>query len=99
MLLELGADVNNGAGIFGSLLNIASFKLDKELCEELIFRNINCHKIDEEGNNPLHLVFAVFSKNTPAAKEIASLLLLNSVNPNTKNKFKWTPLHMAFKKD
>lgn len=101
-LIELGAEILSGGGIFGSCLHIAISKLNTKIIEKILKSLSNKEKlnnfIDMDQNTPIHILFSIFSKNIESSKEITKKLIEFGIDPNQKNKEKFTALHLAIKK-
>lgn len=98
ILIEAGADVNLGGGVYGSALHIAVVRNDHLLSDMMIKRGAEVNVADADGNTPLHFIMNVFSKSETKYKAIAESLVLSGARPNSRNKDLWSPLHIAAKK-
>ena len=63
VLIEAGADVNLGGGIYGSALHLAVVRANLLLTDMLIKRGAEVNVVDVDGNTPLHFIMNVFSKS------------------------------------
>jgi len=97
-LIDGGADVNLGGGIFGSPVHLAVVKLKISIIQSLIDKKADLNKQDSDGNTPLHLVMNIFSKNPERCSHILELLAMNGAKVNHKNHDHWAPLHTAVRK-
>jgi uncharacterized protein len=95
ILIESGADVNIGGGIYGSALHLAVVRTNLLLTDMMIKRGAEVNVEDSDGNTPLHFIMNVFSKNETKYKAIAESLVMSGANPNPRNKELWAPLHIA----
>jgi ankyrin repeat protein len=98
VLIEAGADVNLGGGIYGSALHLAVVRANLLLTDMLIKRGAEVNVVDIDGNTPLHFIMNVFSKSESQFKAIAESLVMSGTKPNSKNKELWAPLHIAARK-
>lgn len=97
-LINGGANVNLGGGIFGSPMHLAIVRLKISIIQSLIEKKANLNKQDSDGNSPLHLVMNIFSKNPDKCNHILELLCLNGAQTNCKNNDQWSPLQTAVRK-
>ena len=95
ILLESGADVNEGGGALGSSLHLAAFLVQPWLVRELLKRRADVNLRDCEGNTPLHIILGVFNKNKIASEMIADILIEAGAQVNALNKEAWAPIHLA----
>jgi ankyrin repeat protein len=98
-LIEGGADVNKGGGIFGSPLHLAIVRLKLQIIEALVQKGAKLSKRDSDGNTPVHLIMNIFSKNPERCCYILDILLFNGAKINDRNFDYWAPLHIAVKKN
>ena len=98
ILIESGADVNLGGGIFGSALHLSVVRTNLLLTDMMIKRGAEVNVVDSEGNTPLHFIMNVFSKSDTKCKAIAECLVMSGAKPNFKNNELWAPLHIAARK-
>ena len=82
LLIESGADVNIGGGIYGSALLLAVVRTDLQLVDMMIKRGAEVNIIDKDGNTPLHFIVNVFSKSETKYKAIAESLIMSGARPN-----------------
>ena len=59
-LIQGGANVNLGGGIFGSPMHLAIVRLKISLISALIEKKADLNKQDSDGNTPTHLVMNIF---------------------------------------
>ena len=97
-LIQFGANVNMGGGIFGSPVHLSVVRLKIPIIQTLINKNADLNKQDSDGNTPLHIVMNIFSKNPDRCCHILELLTLNGARVNQKNHDHWAPLHTAVRK-
>lgn len=97
MLIEAGADVNMGGGVYGSALNLAIVRTNLLITDMLIKRGAEVNAANEEGLAPLHFIMNVFSKNETKYKAIAECLVMSGAKPNLRNNDLFAPLHVASK--
>jgi Leucine-rich repeat (LRR) protein/ankyrin repeat protein len=95
ILMESGADVNEGGGALGSSLHLAAFLVQPWLVRELLKRRADVNLRDCEGNTPLHIILGVFNKNKFASQMIADILIEAGAQVNALNKESWAPIHLA----
>ena len=95
ILLESGADVNEGGGALGSCLHLATFLVQPWLVRELLKRRADVNLRDCEGNTPLHIILGVFNKNKLSSEMIADILIEAGSQVNALNKESWAPIHLA----
>jgi ankyrin repeat protein len=95
VLLESGAEVNEGGGALGSSLHLAAFLVQPWLVKELLKRRADVNLRDCEGNTPLHIVLGVFNKNRIGSQMIADILIEAGAQVNALNKESWAPIHLA----
>ena len=86
LLIESGADVNEGGGALGSSLHLAAFLVQPWLVRELLKRRADVNLKDCEGNTPLHIILGVFNKNKIASQMIADILIEAGAQVNALNK-------------
>ena len=98
MLIEAGANVNIGGGIYGSALHLAVVRTNMMLTDMMIKRGAEVNVADSDGNTPLHFIMNVFSKNESKYRAIAECLVLSGAHPNAKNIELWAPVHIAARK-
>ena len=98
ILIEAGADVNMGGGIYGSALHLAVVRTNLELTDMMIKRGAEVNVCDADGLTPLHFIMNVFSKSESKYKAIAECLIMSGARPNTRNNESWAPLHVAARK-
>ena len=99
-LLELGANPSIGGGIFGSALHLACSNLNYSIVNSIVKKTkIQPNLGDIERNTCLHIIFMIFSKNVSSSFRICEILLKAGAEPNIKNKDRYTPLHLAVKKN
>ena len=98
ILIEAGADVNLGGGIYGSALHLAVVRANMFLADLMIKRGAEVNVVDCDGNTPLHFIMNVFSKSESKYRAIAESLVMSGSKPNSKNKELWAPLHIAARK-
>lgn len=84
-LIESGADVNIGGGVYGSALHLAIVRTNLMLTDMMIKRGADVNVKDADGNTPLHFIMNVFSKNESKYKAIAECLVMSGAKPNAKN--------------
>jgi ankyrin repeat protein len=65
-----------------------------KVAETLLLLGAGKHPIDRQGNMPLHIAAARGDNH-----EMVELLLLNNCSPNSRNKDRETPLHLACRRD
>ena len=97
-LLKSGANINNISTQFGSSIHYICSKLNRKYLELIISHSDFANELNIlnfDRNNPLHILFTNFNKNTEEAKLIANILLNHNVNCNQKNAENYTPLHLA----
>jgi len=63
LLIEGGADVNLGGGIYGSPLHLATVKNHTHIVRLLLQKGASVDRIDQYGNTCLHMVMNVYSKD------------------------------------
>ena len=97
-MIETGADVNIGGGVYGSALHLAIVRTNLLLTDMMIKRGADVNVCDAEGNTPLHFIMNVFSKNESKYKAIAECLIMSGAKPNAKNNELWAPIHIAARK-
>ena len=97
-LIQGGANVNLGGGIFGSPMHLAIVRLKISLISALIDKKADLNKQDSDGNTPCHLVMNIFSKNPEKCSHILELIAFNGASLNQKNNDFWAPLHTAVRK-
>ncbi|KRX05560.1 Ankyrin repeat-containing domain [Pseudocohnilembus persalinus] len=97
-LIQNGAKVNLGGGLYGSCLNITTIKQNFYLIQDLLKRGANANQTDNEGNAPLHYLMTIYHRNYKMSEKICQLLLHYGANPNLKNDEGFTPIHLAAKK-
>ena len=97
-LIDGGADVNLGGGMFGSPLHLAIVRLKISIVQALINKKADLSKQDSDGNTPLHLIMNIFSENPEKATHLLELLVLNGANLNMRNHDQWAPLHTAVRR-
>jgi ankyrin repeat protein len=97
-LIDGGADVNLGGGIFGSPVHLAIVRLQISIIQSLIDKGADLNKQDSDGNTPLHLVMNIFSKNPERCCHILELLAMNGANLDQKNNDQWAAIHTAVRK-
>jgi len=69
------------------------------MVERLLSAGADPNALDSEGNNVLHFIFQNWSKGDQLnSLHLADVLLKAGINPNVKNRDRWTPLHLATKK-
>lgn len=95
ILLESGAEVNEGGGALGSSLHLAAFLVQPWLVRELLKRRADVNLRDCEGNTPLHIILGVFNKNKIGSQMIADILIEAGAQVNALNKESWAPIHLA----
>lgn len=97
LLLEYKANpniiCNNQLPIFFIIKNIEKFGID--IIKRLLSNNINLNVIDVHGYTPL--MYLIDKINNNETLNILLLLLEHGANPNIKNKFGMTVLHLAIK--
>ena len=98
-LIEGGADINKGGGIFGSPLHLAIVRLKLQIIEALVEKKANLNRKDSDGNTPVHLIMNIFSKNPERCKHILNVLIFNGANINDRNSDHWAPIHSAIRKN
>ena len=98
LLLEAGADVNIGGGLYGSALHLSVVRTNLQLTAAMIKRGAEVNVVDGDGNTPLHFIMNVFSKAETKYRSIAESLIMSGAHPNRKNKEQWAPLHIAARK-
>lgn len=81
-MIDGGANVNLGGGIFGSPVHLAVVRLKIEIIKSLIDKKADLNKQDSDGNTPLHLVLNIFSKNPDRCTHILELLAMNGARVN-----------------
>lgn len=82
ILIESGADVNVGGGIYGSALHLAVVRTNRLLTDMMIKRGAEVNVVDHDGNTPLHFILNVFSKSETKYKAIAEMLVMSGAKPN-----------------
>jgi ankyrin repeat protein len=82
ILIESGADVNIGGGIYGSAMHLAVVRNNHLLTDMMIKRGAEVNVADAEGNTPLHFIMNVFSKSETKYKAIAESLVMSGARPN-----------------
>lgn len=89
---------------YGTSLHVAlnnhefktSYRLLKMLKEVRDFKpQQDLNKLDDEGNNPLHITLRNFNKEKNLSSKISLFLIKRGVNLQFKNKKKLTPLLLA----
>lgn len=95
ILLDSGAEVNEGGGALGSCLHLAAFLVQPWLVRELLKRRADVNLRDCEGNTPLHIILGVFNKNKIGSQMIADILIEAGAQVNALNKESWAPIHLA----
>jgi ankyrin repeat protein len=98
LLIESGADVNVGGGVYGSALHLAIVRTNLLITDMLIKRGAEVNVVDDEGNTPLHFIMNVFSKCETKYKAIAECLVMSGARPNQKNNDLWAPIHISARK-
>ena len=98
ILIESGADVSIGGGVYGSALHLAIVRTNLLLTDMMIKRGADVNVSDSDGNSPLHFIMNVFSKNESKYKAIAECLVMSGAKPNAKNNEQWAPIHIAARK-
>jgi ankyrin repeat protein len=84
-LIEAGADVNKGGGVYGSALHLSIVRTNLLLTDMMIKRGAEVNVIDSDGNTPLHFIMNVFSKSESKYRAIAECLVLSGAKTNCKN--------------
>lgn len=82
ILVEAGADVNIGGGIYASALHLAVVRNNLMLTDMIIKRGAEVNVANDEGNTPLHFIMSVFSKSDTKYKAIAESLVMSGARPN-----------------
>ena len=97
ILMDVGVNLNIGAGCYGSALNIAVLKSEPKLVLRLLNAGLNPNTVDFKGNTCLHSLLEVFDKQKHRNTLIGDLLIQFKVSHNAENNEKWTPAHLAAK--
>ena len=97
-LIEEGADVDMGEGLFGSPMHLVIVRFELPIMKLLIEKSADLNRTDVDGNAPIHLLMQVYSKNRISSPEMLRLLVMNGAELNDRNKELWTPLHIAVRK-
>ncbi len=83
---KIPVDVNIGGGQFCSPIHIAVAQLEVKIINRLIIRKVDVNAIDlSTGDQPLHLLMTVYSKNIIAARNILNFLVEAGADLNAKN--------------
>lgn len=97
-LINEGADVDLGEGLFGSPMHLVIVRFELPLLKLLLDKKADVNKTDADGNCPIHLLMQVYSKNQASCAEMLRMLVLNGAELNERNTELWTPLHIAVRK-
>lgn len=84
-LINGGANVDLGGGIFGSPMHLAIVRLKISIIQNLIDKQADLNKQDSDGNTPLHLIMNIFSKNPEKCGHVIELLCMNGALTNCLN--------------
>ena len=82
LLIEAGADLNKGGGVYGSALHLAIVRTNLLLADMMIKRGAEVNVADQDGNTPLHFIMNVFPKNESKYRAIAECLIFSGAKPN-----------------
>jgi len=97
-LIDGGADVNKGGGIFGSPLHLSIVRLSDQIVQSLIEKNADLNILDQYGNSPMHLIMNIYSKNPTHCGVILDKLMQKGAQLNIYNDDNWAPIHIAVRK-
>lgn len=97
-LIKHGADPTKGGGQYGSPLHLAVRKCHYHLVRDIVKLGENLNRPDLEGQSALHHCISMMCNGNPKATKICALLLENGANPNSRNKERWVPIHIAARK-
>ncbi len=89
LLIENGADIENGGTYGNTILHNATLSGKKDIVRLLIERGVNLNLTNDRGNTPLHQATKVNDF------EIARMLVEAGAKINVLNQEKLTPLHYA----
>lgn len=86
---------------YGNPLHIAlhnkdfksAVKILKKLKKSEFFNpDLDLNKVDEDGNNPLHILMRIFNDDVENSRKLANALLQMGCSIQTRNKHSNTPL-------
>ena len=97
ILMEYGANLNIGAGCYGSPLNIAVLKSEPTLVLKLLNAGADPNITDSNKNNSLHLLLDNFDSQKYRNILIGDYLIQYGINHNSKNNEQLAPVHIAAK--
>ena len=97
-LLKYKVDLLKGGGKHGSMLHIATKRLNLFAVKEALRLGEDPNRLDMGGNSALHYAINLMIEGNQEAYYIAKYLLDNGAKPNIKNIENWTPLHLAIRK-
>ena len=93
-LLKHGADVELRDQFDNTPLNLAALYGQVDAVRFLLEHNADVDSQNDEGRTPLHSLMWGSGFKFDRSK-IARLLLKYGANPNARNRYLWTPLHLA----
>jgi ankyrin repeat protein len=95
LLMERGADVNEGHENHDTLLHLASYQLELELVRILVDHGANVNTKDNQGRAPFHRVSEAEGFSGNDCFNVARLLMERGADVDAQDKFDVTPLHLA----
>lgn len=98
ILVQAGARLDIGGGIYGSVLNLAVIKSEPWLVSTLLKSGIDINVTDSEGNSCLHHLMAVFKRHKHRNMLIANMIVEAGADKNKVNGENWAAVHIAARK-